>query len=434
MSLRGLAFAVGLVFGLAALPAFAAQQEGGIPEGTIITPQNWQTYKDFMPDGMQALLSGQLPWKVPADFQMVVGPTHDYPVGKEYRANTEKYAGTTKIVDLPDGRHTVKGYVAGMPFPNPSEPNRGYKILVDEWYHYVPYLICGYLNSRLTDRLNNVTYNQALLVYRRLSHISDYNQPITNPQSQGIDYSEYTMLTAPEQSKYATDLTLYYDDPTRNEDVFLFIPALRRSLRLSSAARCTPWFATDWSQDEIRAGSYNGGITKFDAKVLGEQKAITMVSSPDPVLWGNWNNYYQPFYLPRPAIGKWELRDVYKLSIRRIPSLRSGYCYGNRVQYLDKQTYINGWTDLYDQNDKLWKISPYLSIAVPVPHEGMQIPTQDFIAAMWDVQNAHTTVTITNDDHGNYNRHNEECRNYKGENFDDVKKFSSTAGLSEILR
>lgn len=414
-------------------PAAMAAEGGTIPEGTVITPQNWQQYKDVLPDSMQALFLGQLAWKAPADFQIVVGPTHDYPVGKEYLENTEKYNNQVQIVDLPDGRHTIKGYVAGLPFPDPKEPRLGYKLLVDEWYHYIPYLICGWINSRLVDRLDNVSSNQALLVYRRLSHISDYNQPISDPNSQGIDYSEYTMLTAPEQSRYATDLTLYYDDPLRNEDVFLFIPALRRSLRLSSAARCTPWFATDWSQDEIRAGSYNGGIAKFDATLLREQKIVSLISSPDPKLWGNWNNYYQPLYLPKPIIGKWELRDVYKLSIKRIPSLRAGYCYGDRVQYLDKQTYINLWTELYDANDKLWKISPYLSIAVPVPHEGMQIPTQNFIAAMWDTQNSHVTVTITNDN-GDYNRHNEECRSYRGENFDDVKKYSSTAGLSEILR
>ncbi|MGH7905082.1 MAG: hypothetical protein ACREP6_00475, partial [Candidatus Binataceae bacterium] len=105
-----LGFVLALTFALP--PALAAEQEASpIPMGTVITPRNWRQYKAYMPGGMQALFAGQLFWKLPADFKMVVGPTHNYPVGKEYQENTEKYGNTTKIVNLPDGRHTVKGYV-----------------------------------------------------------------------------------------------------------------------------------------------------------------------------------------------------------------------------------------------------------------------------------------------------------------------------------
>src|SRR5713226_9859931 len=38
-----------------------------IAPGTVITMQNWQQYKQFMPDGMVWLFGGQYFWKMPAD-------------------------------------------------------------------------------------------------------------------------------------------------------------------------------------------------------------------------------------------------------------------------------------------------------------------------------------------------------------------------------
>ncbi|MGH6681756.1 MAG: DUF1329 domain-containing protein, partial [Bradyrhizobium sp.] len=115
---------------------------------------NWQQYKAFMPDGMRMLFEGKYFWKLPSDLQIVIGPESHYPMNSAYVANTEKYASRVKEVDLPDGEHTLSGYVAGRPFPNPSGPNKGWQILVDEWYRYVPYEICstGGFWGHLKDR------------------------------------------------------------------------------------------------------------------------------------------------------------------------------------------------------------------------------------------------------------------------------------------
>ena len=38
-----------------------------IPDGTIITMQNWQNYRQFMPEGMASFFEGRYFWKMPAD-------------------------------------------------------------------------------------------------------------------------------------------------------------------------------------------------------------------------------------------------------------------------------------------------------------------------------------------------------------------------------
>src|ERR1700757_4770696 len=81
----------------------------GIAPGTIITMQNWQSYRQFMPDGMAAMFEGQYFWKMPPDVQMAVGQTVVEPLPRNYQAATEKYSNQIKIIELPNGGLTLQG-------------------------------------------------------------------------------------------------------------------------------------------------------------------------------------------------------------------------------------------------------------------------------------------------------------------------------------
>ena len=69
-----------------------------VPDGTVITMQNWQNYRQFMPDGMAAFFEGRYFWKMPADVQMPVGPTIIHPLPSGYMEATEKYSAQVKVV------------------------------------------------------------------------------------------------------------------------------------------------------------------------------------------------------------------------------------------------------------------------------------------------------------------------------------------------
>jgi hypothetical protein len=91
-----LVFAIIVAAGLATGSAIAAGPDGAaantIPPGTQITMQNWNQYKQFMPDGMVALFQGTYFWKMPPDVEIDVGPTIIHPLPKGYLNATEKYA------------------------------------------------------------------------------------------------------------------------------------------------------------------------------------------------------------------------------------------------------------------------------------------------------------------------------------------------------
>ena len=406
--------------------------EDSIPAGTTITLQNWQQYKRFMPDGMQALFSGAYFWKMPADFRMEVGPTSNYPLPPAYLQNTEKYSHLVTIKELPSGGHTVEGYVAGMPFPNPAEPLKGYKILVNFWYRYIPHLYCSsddheYLVNG-SEQVSTIRYED---VYRRLSHNSDVGQPIDDPRGQGVDHTSFLMTLEPEQERYTAVLILYYADPTKPEDEFIFVPQLRRVLRGSSNSRCAPVSGSDFAPDDFSA--FSGGIARFQADFLHDQR-IFVLATAEPALYGKTSNYYFPIFFPKPVIGKWELRDDYVIDARRIPSDRAGYCYGKQILYVDQQAYTITWKDAYDTSFRLYKVEMSERLARPVPNEGIQFNGGNAIEVMWDLDKHHLTAFITATPEGKSVVSNDACRDVSGVNYDDIERFSTPGGLSQVMR
>ena len=154
------------------------------------------------------------------------------------------------------------------------------------------------------------------------------------------------MVLEPEQQRYTATLTLSYADPTRPEDVFLFLPSLRRYQPVSAAARCAPNQGTDSTQEDYRFG-FNSNITEAKVDYLGEKKILTMMDYQLPP--GRFpDDFDMPLGWPTPSWGKWQLRDVDVISVSKIPSKAAGYCYGKRVMYVDKATYAPLWEDLYD--------------------------------------------------------------------------------------
>jgi Protein of unknown function (DUF1329) len=116
-----------------------------IPPGTRITINNWQTYKEFMPDGMIALFRGGYYWKMPPDVEMEVGPTLIHPLPKTYLEATSKHASQVTLLELSDGGLSLNGYQGGIPFPNPTNPHKGWKILSNSWYRYIPHLLVDHM-------------------------------------------------------------------------------------------------------------------------------------------------------------------------------------------------------------------------------------------------------------------------------------------------
>jgi Protein of unknown function (DUF1329) len=396
--------------------------------GTTITPQNWNQYQRFMPDGMAALFQGTYFWKMPADAQINVGPTIIHPLPKNYMAATEKYSSQVKIVELANGGLTLSGYQGGIPFPAPDEPHKGWKVLANLWYRYLPHLIVDtYAHGCLVTGGGTVNCKTAQIISRQLAYNTDPDTPTTIPGAEGKFATEYLMVQEPEQERYTAFLTIAYADPSRAEDTYLFLPSLRRYQPVSSASGCSPSQGTDSTQEDYRFG-YNSNITEAQVEFVGEKKILALLNADLPD--GEFpQNFDMPLGWPTPSWGKWQVRDVDVISVAKIPSRAAGYCYGKRVMYVDKATWAPVWEDLYDRQMQPWRFFALFLRTVDVPGVGPVDASGSMVWAFWDVQFNHATFFI-DPGAGHQLYVNEQAP----EEFNDLPRYTSAPGLNLIMR
>ncbi len=370
-----------------------------IAPGTKINMQNWQQYKKFMPYGLWVLWSGTQFYKLPQNTEMEVAANQHIPLPKKYLQDTEKYSSQVSLVPNDFGGLSPKGYVAGSPFPQPSGPNSGIEIVYNEYYAYVPYVITTYAKLGFTmDQFGNKSVSEVREVNFKIKHLSDVGKPVNVPGFGDVFLTYNNIVMVPEQSKYTNDLVIFYDDPATLGETFVFVPSLRRSLRLSSAARCSPLVGSDYTADDERSMSIQPPL--FQAKFVGYKKILVMY--PKVPGYEDKANYYQPIWFASPRAANWMLRTVALVDIRRTDKMKAGYCYGSRMAYIDKETWQPIWMDLYDINLKLWKTGPSMYKPMALPNTGGDVSTGgggpgDGMYEFYDIQNDHITFDIQTD-------------------------------------
>lgn len=379
-----------------------------IPPGTKITVQNWKQYKNFMPLWLQAAYSGDYHWHIGSgpEFTITVGSTSDFPLPKKFRDDTEKYHNQAGLEKTSSGGYTIKGYTAGVPFPNPAEPDAAAKLMYNAWLPFRPFVTRYYTWDRIVDTYGNVSTEDTDDTFFELAYLSDEGYPTTTPYANGYFQAGHYFVAAPEQSKYTTELQLQPIDPTKLQELYAFLPSLRRSLRLSSAARCTPLLGTDYIADD---GAWLP--PNFAPTLLGEKKLLNLVMDPakayDAKAYAGGGAVASGSFPGWPVAGSnhWELRDDYVIDMLALPIL-GNYCYSHRIFYIDKQTWIGAQagTEAYDRTNKLYKLL-WLAL-VPINFRGQLTTTYVYSTSMsmaMDFQNSHVTwnndtpVQIDND-------------------------------------
>ena len=365
-----------------------------IAPGTKITLQNWTQYRSFMPIGMQALFSGKYPWKIGAtpEYTMEVGPTIPIPLSRKYLTDTEKYAGAVRLRKVATGGYTVDKYIAGIPFPSPKEPDLGIKVMYDVWYPYSPFVFEMLFVSTSIDQFKNSTDSTSDTVVWRLNHLSDEGKP-RSMYSPGYLEGDRVEVLEPQQQKYTTQLSLQPDDPAAVQEMYVFAPSMRRPLRMSTSARCAAMTGSDFVQDDNGSGFFFQAVN-FSATFLGLKRVLEIVHlnpiglTPDGYLIkGSLPGW------PKPAAGKWELREVYVVDVTPLPAA-GDYCYSHKVGYVDKQTYALSWIEMYGRDAALEKVWPIYQTPRRIgTGEEVVIPEANSTVLL-NFEKAHATVAL----------------------------------------
>ena len=373
-----------------------------IPAGTKITLQNWQQYRRFMPVFLQYLFSGKNRFHVGQgpEYTAAVVPTEDYPMPKAMRDDTEKYAGQTTLEPYPPtGGFTFKGYKAGTPFPNPQEPNRAAKILFNAWVgYYQPFVLHEFSKNWQTDSFGNVTPVETDDSFYRLMHMSDPPYPMHMPDADGNVQANRFWTMVPEQARYTTALELISADPAKLTEEYVFLPSLRRSLRLSTASRCTPILGTDYLADDT-----DWKPAYFKPEFYGEKKILVPFADPKTAyteqsrlnyVGGDYKSGVALPGWPKPEHNFWQVRKFYVLNVKPVAALGNGYCYSERIFYIDQQIAYPFIIENYDRGGKLYHVNWVIIAPIQYKGERTVMPRSFAFSAAYDLQNVHASPDI----------------------------------------
>ena len=322
----------------------AAQVRADVQPGDTISKDNADKVTDLISPGVK--------WVVDHGMQMKIIPTKKVEWDKTYIEATEKYSGQVQLA--PDGRSLIN-HTAGLPFPklDPNDPNIAVKVMWN--YDYKPSVTDdsdlrnfdadtgpvgdGPMQTErhfLLDHLRALLYNSRLYV--------DPKPELPNPDKVRSKGSLHPILE-PFDLKGVGLTSIRYLDPDRQDDTWLYLPSLRRVRRLSSAQRSDALFGQDTDVDSY--GGYAGQIGWFTWKFLGEKTVVASFHSEKfPV-------QYCPGTGDFVFCDNWEKRDVWV--VEGTPK-QPQYAYGKRVIYIDKETYLIAFSDIYDRAGQLWKV------------------------------------------------------------------------------
>jgi hypothetical protein len=409
-------------------PAGQVVDGGAIAPGTAITMANWNQYKDFMPETMVGLFRGSYFWKMPDDVRMEVGPTVIHPLPKNYLEATEKYAAQVKLIELPTGGLSLENYRGGVPFPNPVDPHKGWKLLANLWYRYIPHLtVDTYGSGCAINSGGNANCQTYIGVKRQLAYNTDSDAPAEPSGADARYFTEWFMTLEPEQDKYTAYLTVNFADPARPEESYVFLPSLRRYQAVATSARCSQSAGMDPTFEDFHNG-FDSNLTELQVDYLGRRKLLALVDAAPPAD-AFPGEVAMPLGFPTPKWGNWQVRDADVLDIRKIPSRAKGYCYSRRVIYADSNFNYPLWEDLYDNDAKLWKIFGIFPFKIDVPGVGPINTAALDVEAYWDVIHQHASFASEP-----YMGHPAYVNGQAPKEYNDLARYTTAAGLNLIMR
>lgn len=237
------------------------------------------------------------------------------------------------------------GYEGGRPYPEISldDPQAAVKAAWNYNYRYTGDSWTNDWQYYLTDSKGNVKklwgYGGVLLFNFRTDIAP---KPRLEAEQTEIRRKFITRFDGPFESKGLAQLIHEYVDTTRDNDTWVYVPALRRATRTGSGAGCDALggfvsvIDDDWG--------FAGNITDYDFKFV---RTVEMLV-PAPVKPGD---LVIPEGLHAPIV-KLEKRKLWNIvATPKDPN----YCYSKREWFLDPANFFIINSQNYSQDGELWK-------------------------------------------------------------------------------
>ncbi len=242
-----------------------------------------------------------------------------------------------------------------MPFPNVDEqdPLAAWKVIWNHEYKsaYSDDVFTSWLVEN-QDEHGNIEKQLSSDTWRRLRWTGRlYRDPKPEiPHSPPVRYTElWGPLDAPFDLKGSGFLLYRYMEPSRADDSWLYLPALRRVRRYSTSARSDTLFGTDIDQDSI--WGFNSKPEWWEFRLLGRKEILVPMHGGKYASADIWCG-------PRgteswvPCVN-WEKRRVWL--VEGIPKMPQ-YAFGKRHLWIDEEVFNVSTSEIFDRAGELWKV------------------------------------------------------------------------------
>ena len=276
--------------------------------GDVIDSGNIDQYKDYFPMFMQRFIKDG--WEFEKPVVIKVKAQDPAPWTKGYIKASKENMKTCKLTA--DG--LLEGYNGcGSPFSEPKEPNIATKIMWNQFYKDFPddWLIPGsYLSVTKRKGSNRVTISDSQYEQCYFSHRTQIAPMPELDNPKGLYYANKLNSKTPPNKDMAT-LTWRYKDPTKFDDMWTYVPTLRRTLRLVSSERANPIRGTPYTWDDIFG--FDGKIPLFTYEYIGEQTVLILLNQK--IVAEKVDRQNRDWHPILHQGEEFELRDVYVVDI-----------------------------------------------------------------------------------------------------------------------
>jgi hypothetical protein len=349
--------------------------EVDLKPGDTIGPGNWEKVKGMVGENLLNRI------KQGYTFGIKQGRSIGFP--KEYNAATVRYFSDVKLG--PNGG--LLNYVAGLPFPDVrfNDPQVGLKMA---WNFYWRWIGDDYRTGGGTAEGKIIRYAIERDGSERRAEVLHHTMKTrgrvtldSKPLLTGYEHIDWMQLRAdeyPRDTAGTTTLEIRYADPKREDDLYIYVPSIRRVRRAPPIQRCATIAPSEFNFDDIN--SFGGKITDFNYRFLGRFKMLANFSQEQIPFQRKTGDYL-------PLKESWEIVETYGLEITpKDPS----YCYPRKVLYFDTENFEALWTMIWDAKGNYWK--EQFAFRSPVKLSDGQLALSVGSVIIVNVQNGRSTL------------------------------------------
>jgi hypothetical protein len=317
--------------------------------GQVIDKSNYKQYAHVFPEeilpGFENGFGGF--WK-PFVIKVVESKPASQP--KAFLALSEKNRGKYTIDK--DG-FIAGGYdYIGLPFPGvtPDDKDFGAKFMYNHNYRYYwgddAVGASRDAEKRKGESVTNLEFDEEMVSF--VGRLIDPPKPFyKNPG--GIQSTQLLAYTYPSSYRGQVLLTYKYLDQKKSDEVYIYLPTMRRVIRGDASQRSTPIQGTTQAWDDFNG--FDGKVQEFTYQFLGQKKVLGCLTSPFTTAVSKKLQAEGGGTLPYSS-ENWEVRDTYVIEIK---AKDPKYPQKTKVVYIDKDTLMILYAFAWDRAEKLWK-------------------------------------------------------------------------------